>query len=146
YAAGAPLLKEALSAFQREPDLPPNEARWRWFASWVALFMWDDDAWTVLFTRTLDLARQTGELSALPFVLGTGTGVYAFFGELRTAALLEEELRAATEATGIAVPPYGRLSLAALRGREAEFSDLIRTTVRDAEARGEGLALTISEF
>ena len=51
-----------------------------------------------------------------------------------------------TEATGIAVPPYGRLSLAALRGREAEFSDLIRTTVRDAEARGEGLALTISEF
>jgi RNA polymerase sigma factor (sigma-70 family) len=146
YAAGAPLLKEALSAFQREPDLPPNEARWRWFASWVALFMWDDDAWTVLFTRTLDLARQTGELSALPFVLGTGTGVYAFFGELRTAALLEEELSTATEATGIAVPPYGRLSLAAVRGREAEFSDLIRTTVRDAEARGEGLALTISEF
>jgi DNA-binding CsgD family transcriptional regulator len=146
YAAGAPLLKDALSAFQREADLSPNEARWLWFASWVALFMWDDHAWRVLFTRTLDLARQTGALSALPFVLGTGTSVYAFLGELTTAALLEEELRGATEATGIAPVPYGRLSLAALRGREAEFSDLIRTTVVEAEARGEGLALTVTEF
>ena len=146
YAAGAPLLKDALSAFQREADLPPNEARWLWFASWVALFMWDDHAWRVLFTRTLDLVRQTGALSALPFVLGTGTSVYAFFGELRTATLLEEELSAATEATGIAAVPYGRLSLAGLRGRDAEFSDLMRTTVVEAEARGEGLALTVAEF
>jgi tetratricopeptide (TPR) repeat protein len=90
--------------------------------------------------------RQTGALSALPFVLGTGTSVYAFLGELRAAALLEEELKAATEATGIAAVPYGRLSLAALRGREVEFSDLIRTTVGEAEARGEGLALTVAEF
>ena len=79
-------------------------------------------------------------------LLGTGSSVYAFLGELRTAALLEEELRAATEATGIAADPYGRLSLAALRGREAEFAELIRTTVREAEARGEGIALTIAEF
>jgi hypothetical protein len=33
-----------------------------------------------------------------------------------------------------------------LRGREAELSELIRTTVSEAEARGEGLALTITEF
>jgi hypothetical protein len=66
YAAGAPLLKRALSAFRRESDLSPSEARWLWFASWVALFMWDDDAWTLLFTRQLNLVRQTGALSALP--------------------------------------------------------------------------------
>jgi DNA-binding CsgD family transcriptional regulator len=146
YAAGAPLVKEALSAFQGEADLSPDEARWLWFASWVALFMWDDHAWTVLFTRTLDLVRQTGGLLALPFLLGIGTGVYAFFGDLRTAAILEEELRATTEATGIAAVPYGRLTIAALRGREGEFSDLIRTTIGEAEARGEGLALTSAEF
>ena len=146
YAAGAPLLKQALSAFQREDVLTPQEAGWLWFASWVALFMWDDHAWKVLFTRTLDLVRQTGGLSALPFVLGSGSSVYAFVGELKTAALLEDELRAATEATGIAAVPYGRLSLAALRGREAEFSDLTRTIVVEAEARGEGLALTVAEF
>jgi DNA-binding CsgD family transcriptional regulator len=146
YAAGAPLLKEALNAFQREADLSPNDARWLWFASLIALYMWDDDAWTVLFTRQLELARRTGALPALAFALGTGTTVYAFFGELRTAALLEEEHRAASEATGIASNPVPRLGLASLRGREAEFAELIRTTVSEAEARGEGIALTTAEF
>ena len=136
YAAGAPLLKEALSAFQREAVLSPKEAPWLWFASWIALFTWDDASWTVLSTRQLELVRQTGALSALPFVLTNRSGVYAFMGELRKAALLEEELKAATEATGIATVPYGRLAVAALRGREDEFSELIRTTVGEAEAQG----------
>jgi DNA-binding CsgD family transcriptional regulator len=146
YAIGAPLLKEALKAFQREAVLPPEEARWLWFASWIALFMWDDAAWALLSTRQLELVRETGELSALPFVLANRSSVYAFLGELGTAASLEEELKTAIEATGIAALPYGRLSLAALRGREAEFLELIRTTVSEAEARGEGLALTVAEF
>jgi len=146
YPTGAPLLKQALSAFRREAVLPPDEARWLWFASWVALFMWDDATWAVLSTRQLELVRQTGALSALPFVLTNASSVYAFLGELGTAASLEEELRAAIEATGIAGMPYGRLSLAALRGRESEFSELIRTAVSEAETRGEGLALTVTEF
>jgi DNA-binding CsgD family transcriptional regulator/tetratricopeptide (TPR) repeat protein len=145
YAAGAPILKEALRAFGRETVLPPEEARWLWFASLIAIHLWDDHAWTVLSTRHLDLVRETGALTALPFVLSTRSSVYAFFGELGEAASCEEELRAATEATGIAPVPYGSLSLAALRGREAEFSELIRTTVSEAEARGEGLALTVTE-
>jgi hypothetical protein len=33
-----------------------------------------------------------------------------------------------------------------VRGREAEFSELIRTTLGDAEARGEGIAVTTAEF
>lgn len=146
YGAGASLVQEALNAFQHEAELSPNDARWLWFASVIALYMWDDDAWEALFTRQLRLARQTGALSALAFVLGTGTTVYAFFGELRTAAALEEEQRAASEATGIATDPIPRLGLASLRGREAEFSELIRTTIGEAKARGEGLALTTAEF
>jgi DNA-binding CsgD family transcriptional regulator len=145
YAAGVPLLKEALVAFRRVP-LSDNDARWLWFASLIALYMWDDHAWSVLFTRQLELARQTGALSALAFALRTGSTVYAFFGELRTAALLEEEHRAASEATGIASDPIPRLGLASLRGREAEFSALSRTTTSEAEARGEGIALTTAEF
>jgi DNA-binding CsgD family transcriptional regulator len=146
YTAGAPLLKEALSAFQSEAVLPAEEARWLWFASRVALDLWDDASWTALSTRQLDLVRQTGEVSALPFVLSFRSGVYAYLGDLRTAALLEEELRAAIEATGIAAVPYGRLSIAALRGDVAGFSELVRTVVAEAEARGEGLALTVTEF
>ena len=33
-----------------------------------------------------------------------------------------------------------------MRGREAELTELIRTTVSEAEARGEGLVLTVTEF
>ncbi|MDA0164363.1 LuxR C-terminal-related transcriptional regulator [Solirubrobacter ginsenosidimutans] len=146
YAPAAPLLQAALDAFQREEDLSPNDARWLWFASVIALFMWDDDAWLALSTRQLELARRTGALSALAFHLGSAIAVYAFFGELRTAAILAEEQRAATEAIGVAADPSGALSLAALRGREAEFAELIRTTLGDAEARGEGIALTNAEF
>src|SRR4051812_10354511 len=145
YAAGAPILKAALRAFELEPVLPPEEARWLWFASQIALDLWDDHAWTVLSTRHLDLVRKTGALTALPFVLTTRVSVSASFGELGAATAYEAELRAATEATGIAPGPYGALSLAALRGDEAEFSELIRTAVKAAEARGEGLALTVTE-
>jgi DNA-binding CsgD family transcriptional regulator len=139
-------LKEALDAFRKATVLPPEEARWLWFASWIALYLWDDEAWAVLSTRHLDLVREAGALTALPFVLTNRSSVYAFFGDLDEAAACEEELRAATEATGIATVPYGALSLAALRGHEAEFTELTRTAGGDAEARGEGLALTITEF
>ena len=62
------------------------------------------------------------------------------------AALLEEELSAASEAMGISSNPSAALSLAAVRGRETEFSGLIRTTLGEAQGRGEGIALTIAEF
>jgi DNA-binding CsgD family transcriptional regulator len=146
YAAGAPILKEALDAFRRATSLSAEEARWLWFASWIALFLFDDEAWTVLSTRHLDLVRESGALAALPFVLANRSSVYAFFGELDAAAAYEEELRAVTEATRIAGVPYGALALAALRGRETELTELIRGTVSDAQGRGEGLALTITEF
>ena len=146
YAAGAPLLKEALSGFQRELVLPAKDARWLWFASWVALHLWDDAAWTVLSTRQLESVRNTGAVTALPFALTNRSSVMAFWGDLDGAASLEEELRTATEATGIATVAYGALSLAAVRGREDEFSELIKTSVADAQTRGEGLALTVAEF
>ena len=145
-AAGVPILKEALRAFRGMSVLPREEARWLWFASWIALFLFDDEAWTVLSTRHLDLVREAGALTALPFVLANCSSVYAFFGDLGAAAAYEEELRAVTEATGIAAVPYGALALAAVRGHEAELTELIRTTISDAQTRGEGLALTITEF
>ena len=108
--------------------------------------MWDDATWSVLSSRQLEIVRRTRALSVLPFVLANRSSVYAFLGELRAAELLEEELRAATEATGIAGISYGRLSLAALRGREDEFSELVANAIGEARTRGEGVALTVAEF
>jgi DNA-binding CsgD family transcriptional regulator len=146
YAAGAPLLKEAVKAFRDAPVLPPEEAQWLWYVCWIALFLWDDESWMALSTRQLEQARRTGDLSALPYVLANRSAVYAFLGDMRTAARLEDELAVTAEATGIDPAPLGRLTLAALRGREAEFTELAGSTSRTAEARGEGVALTIAEF
>ncbi|MGA8338870.1 MAG: LuxR C-terminal-related transcriptional regulator [Solirubrobacteraceae bacterium] len=146
YVAAAPILKDALSAYRREVAPSPEDARWLWFASWIALHLWDDESWSVLSTRQLELVRRTGAVSVLPFALSNRSSVCAFLGELTTAAVLEEELRAVTEATGIADVSYGRLTLAALRGREDDFSELVRSMVGEARARGEGVALTVAEF
>ena len=146
YAAAAPILKDALSAYRREVVPSPEDARWLWLASWIALHLWDDASWSVLSARQLELVRRTGALSVLPFALSNRSSVYAFLGDLRTAAVLEEELRAVIEATGIADVSYGRLTLAALRGREDDFSELVRSMVGEARTRGEGVALTVAEF
>jgi DNA-binding CsgD family transcriptional regulator len=146
FAAAAPILKDALSAYRREVVTSPEDARWLWFASWIALHLWDDESWSVLSTRQLQMVRRTGAIAVLPFVLANRSSVYAFLGELRTAAALEEELKAVTEATGIADVSYGRLSLAALRGREDDFSELVRGMVGEARTRGEGVALSVAEF
>jgi DNA-binding CsgD family transcriptional regulator len=145
YAAAAPILKEALSAFRREAVLPPQEARWLWLAGFVASDLWDDESWTLLSTRQLELVRGAGALSAMPFVLSVRSAIHLSCGELNAAESLLDEMRAVVEATGIDTPPSSELRLAALRGREAELSELIETTVSEAVARGEGLALAIAE-
>ncbi|HEX4760074.1 MAG TPA: AAA family ATPase, partial [Thermoleophilaceae bacterium] len=128
YAAGPPILKEALSAFRRESVLPPREARWLPLACQAAADVWDDVTWRLLSTRELERARETGALTAMPLVLSTLSYIHAISGELAAAEALLDEIKAATEATGIPSHPYVALWIAALRGREAELSELIDTT------------------
>ena len=116
YAAGAPILKAALSAFRADAALPADDARWLWFACWVAADLWDDASWDLLSARQLESVRAAGALSAIPFVLTARSAVHLVSGDIRAAASQIDEIRAVSEATGIAVPPYGALWLAALRG------------------------------
>jgi DNA-binding CsgD family transcriptional regulator len=145
YAAGPPILKEALSAFRRETVLPPREARWLPLACQAAADVWDDVTWRLLSTRELERARDTGALTAMPLVLSTLSYVHAISGELAAAEALLDEIKAATEATGIPSHRYVALWIAALRGRETELAELIHTTSSEAVARGEGFALAITE-
>ena len=145
-AAAAPILKQALSAFRRETLLPPQEARWLWLAGWVAADVWDDETWTLLSVRQLQLVREAGALTAIPLALSVRSAVHAISGELTEAASLIEEIRTVIEATGIAVIPYTEIWLAALRGQEAALSELLETTAREALPRGEGFVLASAEF
>ena len=145
YAAGAPILKEALGAFRRETVLPAQEGRWLLPACWTAADLWDDDTWRLLSARELERVRHTGALTAMGLVLGADSYVHAVSGDLAAAESLLDEASTATEATGIASWPYARLWVAALRGQQAELSDLIGSAASEAVARGTGFALAITE-
>lgn len=85
-------------------------------------------------------------MTAIAFALTALSSVHLISGELQAAASLIDEIRAVSDATGIAAPPYGPLWLAALRGYEAELSALIETIVSQAVARGEGFVLADTEL
>ena len=116
YAAGAPMLKRALSAFRSERLSGEEELRWLWLACHAAVICGTTRAWDVLSTRHVQLARDAGALTVLPIALTTRVGVHLLAGEFAAAASLVEEAEAVTEATGSQLAPYGALVLAALAG------------------------------
>jgi DNA-binding CsgD family transcriptional regulator len=146
YAAGAPMLRRALSTYESDTSSSEQALRWIGLAGHAAMDLWDDQMWEVLATRHLRLARESGTLTELPLALTIRSAVHTFAGELATAASLIGEVRAVTEATGSQFPPYGALFHATWGGREAEASELTEGIVREVLPRGEGLGLTISEW
>jgi len=92
------MVKEALSGFRRERDLPK---RWLSLASYAAADVWDDETWRLLSERDVERARRDGALAAMPLALSHFGYVRAISGEVALAESLLDEIRAATEATGI---------------------------------------------
>ena len=59
----------------------------------------------------------------------------------------EEQSKALADATDRRTTPrYGPLALAAFRGREAEVTSLVRTSMDEFNARGEGLGITLANW
>jgi DNA-binding CsgD family transcriptional regulator len=146
YAAGAPILKEALVTFRRETSVSPEDASWLFLSRRAAADLWDDETQALLSSRELNRARAAGALAEIPRVLASQISVHAVWGELDEAASLVDEMRAVVGATGIATHSDGEILLAALRGREEAASQLIAHHAAHAEARGEGLELASSDY
>jgi DNA-binding CsgD family transcriptional regulator len=72
--------------------------------------------------------------------------VHLFAGQFSEAASMVAEAESVTEATGSSIAPYGALALAALRGREADASELIEAGTKDVERRGEGEGLSFVQW
>jgi ATP/maltotriose-dependent transcriptional regulator MalT len=120
--------------------------RWLWLAGVTARDLGEDEAWEVLATRHVELAREAGALNVLPFALNSRINAHALAGELTEAASLLEELAAVTEATGIPLAPHGALMLAAWQGHDAELDELIEATTNEMLRRGEGIVLTFARW
>jgi DNA-binding CsgD family transcriptional regulator len=138
YSAGAPVLRQAVSAFRGADISREEELRWLWLASRAAWMVWDYDSWDVLSDRQVALARDAGALIALPIALSTRAGVHLFAGEFTLAASMVAQAESAIGATGSSIAPYGALALAAFRGQEARAAGLIQTATDDVRRRGEG--------
>jgi DNA-binding CsgD family transcriptional regulator len=146
YTAGAPTLKQAVSAFRSEDVSREEGLRWLWQVCHAAGLLWDYGSWDVLSARRAELARGAGALAALPIAYNTRIAVHLFAGEFAAAASLVAEVESITAATGSGIASYGALALAALRGREAEAFELIEVSKKDAERRGQGEALSFVQW
>jgi DNA-binding CsgD family transcriptional regulator len=146
YAAGAPVLEDALDAFREDSSTQPIAARWLFLAGWAAAELWDEETWMLLTDRQLTRARATGELTAVPSALGSRSIILAMSGELGAAAPLIDEMAAVTDAAGMAHPASGELWLPALSGREVELEDLARRVSTEVRAAGSGYALAVIEL
>jgi DNA-binding CsgD family transcriptional regulator len=146
YAEAVPKMRQALSAY-RTANLTASvtDLRWAWVASYVAFVTWDDE-WAELCTRWIQLARDTGAVSALAIALSYGSTTSVLTGELAQATARLDELETIAEAIGIPIPPYGRIALAAWQGREAETMRLSTVGKLEAADRGEGLFLPFADW
>ena len=145
YAAGVPILREALTADVGHMSAF-EQLQWVHMAATAASYLWDHDSWMELSDRSLSLARDVGESSRLPVVLGARAQALAFAGELAAATALVDEAQVASEVTWFALSPYGALVVAAVTGDQSKATALITAALREAPLRGEGVAVAVAEW
>jgi DNA-binding CsgD family transcriptional regulator len=143
YTAGAALLKRAVHAACNN-GLEGEELHFLFMIA--ATTIWDYDSYKVLAERQLRFARRTGALNLLPLVLTFRMGTWIIGGDFAAAAAVGEEITVVCEATGVPAPPTGAVTLAAFRGREEGALEVMRGSVEDLVARGEGFSLTVVEW
>jgi DNA-binding CsgD family transcriptional regulator len=137
----APVLRQAISVFA-SADIPVEEVlRWGWLARVADRTSWDDNGWRIT-ERQLRLARETGALGQLPFLLNQAALDAMWRGDLAAAASLIAEADAFGEVTGSGYAPYAAMMLASFRGDQAEAAPLIQAAIENAVARGQGFAVT----
>lgn len=143
--AAIPTLRRALRAFVEEvPDA--LELHWVWFASRAAQDLWDTGALRALAARQVDLARAEGVLTVLPIALSLLMVAQTVDGDLGAAEASCDEIDVIKNVTGLPLPPYGRMFLAAYRGEAEETERLAEQIRSDAQERGEGYAVSAANF
>ena len=132
------MLRRAIAAFASGEASVEEVLRWGWLAARAAIWLWDYDSGLEIPKRAVQLARDSGALEVLAVADNVCGQAAAWGGDFELAALLVAEVEAVKEATGSRIGPYAAISLAGLRGREAEASELIEGVLEGAAARRPG--------
>ncbi len=101
--AGAPILKLSALAGLLDGNGHYGEeehARWPLLACRVAADVFDDEAWHLLASRYVGIARGAGALGVLSIALMHLSLMHVFEGNLDAAAALVEEIDSIIDATG----------------------------------------------
>jgi DNA-binding CsgD family transcriptional regulator len=151
YAAAAPTLTRALELILAPNVADDDVGHSRWLAAArhgdiIVLEVCDAESGQVLAARQVRSARESGALVDLQFAQNFHAWTHLLAGELTTAALLIEEDRLIAEATGNPPIRYTEMMLAAWRGRERDASELIRATLQEATARGQGRTVNVATY
>lgn len=142
----APLLREALEAFENADQADERATRWLWLAWFVAGDLWDSRWWFLLADRGTAMARKTGALNFLPVCLEGSAAAALHKGDFSTAGALIHESDSISEATGNEPLRYCSLVLAAWLGDEASAKPLIDERATSATANGEGRVIGLAGY
>lgn len=146
HATAAPLLKRAISQYLEEDEAGTADPRLHDITLRVLLDIFEQDTYSSLYARQVELLRAAGELTVLPAALTTYAGGCVTSGDFVQAEDLLAQSEAISTATG--APPHRSIQtyLAACRGQEQLAKELARSTIEDATARGEGSEITVVLF
>ena len=147
YAAGAPMMLQALTAFRTDGVSREEGLGWLPLACRMAHDAWDFESWSVLSARLVELARETGALSVLPSALLLRMSNRVRAGDLAGADSLVMEAAGIGEATGSSfLAHYCALVLESCRGRESAAQQAVDAITHDRLLRGEGKVLTATQW
>ena len=145
-AAAAPTLRRVANAFAAAEGSAEESFRWGWLTTVPSNVLWDEETWYAINVRQLRRAREVGALVRLPIDLTAHAILMTWRGDLANAASAIAEADAVTEATGTRLAPYSAMLLAAFRGREAEATSLIESTIDEATAGGQGIGVQFAQW
>ncbi|MEU9221937.1 AAA family ATPase [Streptomyces sp. NPDC048376] len=149
YAAGAPMVLRALDAFCTEEISTEESLGWFPLAARMAFNVWDFHSNTVLSTRLVELARESGALSVLPSALLQLVSNRVLAGELDHADALIAEAQTLGEATNSRyLAHYVSLVTEPWRGQETATLHAINAMTRDADLHQgrQGKVLSASQW
>jgi DNA-binding CsgD family transcriptional regulator len=146
YAAGAPLLKQALEKARTDEGRSEHALRGTRIASRVALELFDEQTWTLLVERHVRVSREEGILATLPVMLNYLAAIRVYEGDLEGAGFVLDECDAISSPTIRSPDEPTRALLVAHRGDESRAARLHSSLAARATERGEGRLLSFCDY